>query len=99
MVPPKARITTCTRGRLSVGGLFGGGSPPAPDTSKQRVVEEKQEARTKRQEAEEQRRLAAQIAARRSRGARQLRVSRACGRPRRALYGGEVERRGVGRGI
>jgi len=53
-----------------MGSLFGGGS--APDTSKQEAMQEKQEARTKRQEAEEQRRLTAQIAARRSGGARSL---------------------------
>lgn len=55
-----------------MGGLFGGGSPPAPDTSKQEAIQEKQEARTKRQEAEEQRRLAAQTSARRSGGYRSL---------------------------
>jgi hypothetical protein len=55
-----------------MGGLFGGGSPKAPDTSKQEAIQEKQEERTKRQEAEEQRRLAAQIAARRSGGTRSL---------------------------
>ena len=45
-------------------GLFGGGSPKAPDTSKQEEIQEKQEARVARQEAEEQRRLAAQTRAR-----------------------------------
>lgn len=55
-----------------MGGLFGGRSAPAPDTSKQEELQEKQEARTKRQEAEEQRRLAAQISARRTGGMRSL---------------------------
>jgi hypothetical protein len=55
-----------------MGGLFGGSSPPAPDTSKQEALQEKQEARTKRQTAEEQRRLAAQQRARRSGGMRSL---------------------------
>lgn len=53
-------------------GLFGGGSPKAPDTSKQEEVQAKQEERTKRQEAEEQRRLAAQMRARRTGGTRSL---------------------------
>lgn len=54
-----------------MGALFGGGAK-APDTSKQEAMQAKQEERTKRQEAEEQRRLAAQIAARRTGGARSL---------------------------
>ena len=54
-----------------MGGLFGG-SAPAPDTSKQEELQEKQEARTKRQEAEEQRRLRAQMQARRTGGMRSL---------------------------
>jgi len=55
-----------------MGGLFGGGTPPAPDTSKQEELQEKQEARAKRQEAEEQRKLAAQMKARRTGGVRSL---------------------------
>jgi hypothetical protein len=55
-----------------MGGLFGGGTPPAPDTSKQEEMQEKQEERTKRQEAEEQRKLRAQRAARRTGGMRSL---------------------------
>lgn len=54
-----------------MGGLFGG-SAPAPDTSKQEEIQEKQEARTKRQESEEQRRLRAQMQARRTGGVRSL---------------------------
>ncbi len=54
-----------------MGGLFGG-SAPAPDTSKQEEMQEKQEARTKRQESEEQRKLQAQMAARRTGGMRSL---------------------------
>jgi len=54
-----------------MGGLFGG-SAPAPDTSKQEELQEKQEARTKRQESEEQRKLQAQMAARRTGGMRSL---------------------------
>lgn len=54
-----------------MGGLFGG-SAPAPDTSKQEALQEKQEARAKRDTAEEQRKLAAQIAARKSGGYRSL---------------------------
>jgi hypothetical protein len=54
-----------------MGGLFGG-SPPAPDTSKQEELQEKQEERTKRQEAEQQRKLRAQQAARRTGGMRSL---------------------------
>ena len=53
-------------------GLFGGGSPKAPDTSKQEEIQEKQEARVARQEAEEQRRLAAQTRARQTGGTRSL---------------------------
>lgn len=53
-------------------GLFGGGSPKAPDTSKQEEIQEKQEARVARQEAEEQRRLAAQTRARQTGGMRSL---------------------------
>lgn len=53
-------------------GLFGGGSPKAPDTSKQEAIQEKQEARVARQEAEEQRRLAAQTRARQTGGTRSL---------------------------
>jgi hypothetical protein len=53
-------------------GLFGGGSPKAPDTSKQEEMQEKQEARVARQEAEEQRRLAAQTRARQTGGTRSL---------------------------
>jgi hypothetical protein len=53
-------------------GIFGGGSPKAPDTSKQEALQEKQEERTKRQEAEEQRKLAAQQRARRTGGVRSL---------------------------
>jgi len=54
-----------------MGGLFGS-SAPAPDTSKQEELQEKQEARTKRQESEEQRKLQAQMAARRTGGMRSL---------------------------
>lgn len=54
-----------------MGGLFGS-SAPAPDTSKQEEMQEKQEARTKRQEAEEQRKLRAQMKARRTGGVRSL---------------------------
>jgi len=54
-----------------MGGIFGS-SPPAPDTSKQEALQEKQDARIARQEAEEQRRLAAQTSARRSGGYRSL---------------------------
>jgi len=54
-----------------MGGLFGS-SAPAPDTSKQEELQEKQEARTKRQEAEEQRKLRAQMQARRTGGTRSL---------------------------
>jgi len=54
-----------------MGGLFGR-SAPAPDTSKQEELQEKQEARTKRQESEEQRKLQAQMAARRTGGMRSL---------------------------
>jgi len=53
-------------------GLFGGGSPKAPDTSKQEEIQEKQEARVARQEAEEQRRIAAQMRARQTGGTRSL---------------------------
>jgi len=53
-------------------GLFGGGSPKAPDTSKQEEIQEKQEARVARQEAEEQRRIAAQVRARQTGGTRSL---------------------------
>jgi|DEB0MinimDraft_4_1074332.scaffolds.fasta_scaffold15004_2 hypothetical protein len=53
-------------------GLFGGGSPKAPDTSKQEAIQEKQEARVAAQEAEEQRRLAAQVRARQTGGTRSL---------------------------
>ena len=53
-------------------GLFGGGSPKAPDTSKQEEIQEKQEERVARQEAEEQRRLAAQTRARQTGGTRSL---------------------------
>lgn len=55
-----------------MGGLFGGSAPPAPDTSKQEALQDKQEERTKRQTAEEQRRLAAQMRARRTGGTRSL---------------------------
>jgi hypothetical protein len=54
-----------------MGGLFGS-SAPAPDTSKQEEMQEKQEERTKRQTAEEQRKLRAQRQARRTGGARSL---------------------------
>ena len=53
-------------------GLFGGGSPKAPDTSKQEAIQEKQEARVAAQEAEEQRRLAAKVRARQTGGTRSL---------------------------
>ena len=53
-------------------GIFGGKTPPPPDTSKQEAIQEKQEARVAAQEAEEQRRLAAQIRARQTGGTRSL---------------------------
>jgi len=55
-----------------MGGLFGGGTPAPPDTSKQDEIQEKQEKRVARQEAEEQRRIAAQLASRRTGGVRSL---------------------------